>query len=120
MIQMFFFLQIKGTYLVIYGRTKTFTITLVLVAIGAYSSYVIGCHTITWYIEAILIIVSMNIYYFESLCIPCVQSLLVLFLVMPSEYPENTKPKIHKPVEAIAILYLLIHFIAPFISAFMK
>jgi len=39
---------------------------------------------------------------------------------MPSEYPENKKPKMHKPVEAIAILYVLIHFIAPFISAFMK
>lgn len=78
-------------------------ITLVLVAIGGYSSYILGCHNITWYIEAILII-----------------SLLALFLYMPSEYPENKKPKIHKPVEVIAILYVLIHFIAPFISAFMK
>lgn len=96
-------LKIKGTYLVIYGRVKTFIIALVLVAIGAYSSYIVGCHNITWYIEAILII-----------------SLLVLFLIMPSEFPENKKPKIHKPVEAIAILYLLIHFVAPFISAYMK
>lgn len=96
-------LKIKGTYLIIYGRVKTFIITVVLVAIGAYSSYILGCHNITWYIEAILII-----------------SLLALFLYMPSEYPVNTKPKIHKPVEAIAILYVLIHFIAPFISAFLK
>ena len=48
------------------------------------------------------------------------QSLLALFLYMPTEYPKDKKPKMHKPVEAIAILYVLIHFIAPFISAFMK
>lgn len=56
------FLQIKGTYLVIYGRWRTFAITLVLVIIGAYSSYILGCHTITWYIEAILIIVSTSVF----------------------------------------------------------
>jgi len=50
--------QIKGTYLVIYGRVYTFIITLVLVTIGAYNSYLLKCHMITWPVEAMLIIVS--------------------------------------------------------------
>ena len=47
------------------------------------------------------------------------QSLLALFLYMPSKYPLNTKPKAHKPVEAVAVLYLLVHFIAPFAATFL-
>ncbi|XP_065897804.1 uncharacterized protein [Dysidea avara] len=95
-------LKIKGTYLVIYGRVYTFIIALVLATIGAYNSYLLKCHMFTWPVEGILII-----------------SLLALFLYMPSKYPLNTKPKAHKPVEAVAVLYLLVHFIAPFAATFL-
>ena len=42
------------------------------------------------------------------------QSLLFLFL-LPVRGP---KPKAHKPVEAIAILYVLLHMWAPYLSSF--
>ena len=47
------------------------------------------------------------------------QSLLVLFLLPEKEpKPKGWKPKTHKPVEALAVIYVLVHMWAPYIASF--
>eukprot|EP00731_Ephydatia_muelleri_P011078 Em0005g1664a len=89
--------KLKGTYLVVCGKWKTFAVTVVTVAVGAVSSYVTGLHWLLWPMEAILLL-----------------SLLALFL-LPI---DKTMKKAHKPVELLSVLYLLLHLWAGYLSAF--
>ena len=47
--------QIKGTYLVVYGPAKTFLIVLVLVLMGAVSSYLLGLHLVLWPLQGLML-----------------------------------------------------------------
>ena len=47
--------QIKGTYLVVYGPVKTFLIVLVLVLMGAVSSYLLELHRILWPLQGLML-----------------------------------------------------------------
>ena len=47
--------QIKGTYLVVYGPAKTFLIVLVLVLMGAVSSYLLGLHPVLWPLQGLML-----------------------------------------------------------------
>ena len=47
------------------------------------------------------------------------QSLLLLFLLPEKEpKPKDWKPKAHKPVEGLSVIYILVHMWAPFIASF--
>ena len=47
--------QIKGTYLVVYGPVKTLLIVLVLVLMGAVSSYLFELHCILWPLQGLML-----------------------------------------------------------------
>lgn len=51
-------LQLKGTYLVIYGRWPTFLFTLGTVSVGVVSSYLAGLHWMLWPLQALMVVVS--------------------------------------------------------------
>ncbi|XP_064382251.1 uncharacterized protein LOC135331124 [Halichondria panicea] len=89
--------RLKGTYLVVCGKWPTFLAVLATVLVGVVSSYAMGLHRLLWPLEAVMIL-----------------SVLVLFL-LPLRGP---KPKSHKPVEALSIIYLLTHMWSPYISSF--
>lgn len=89
--------KLKGTYLVVCGKWKTFVISLVTVAVGAVSSYLTGLYWMLWPVEGVLLL-----------------SLLALF-ALPL---EGTIKKPHKPVELLSVIYLLLHLWAGYLSAF--
>lgn len=86
---------IKGTYLVVYGKWTTFLFVLATVLVGGASSYQIGSHWLLWPLEVLV-----------------VMSLLLQLLVSREPGPlkeGEKKPKSHKLVEALSIVYLLVH-----------
>lgn len=94
--------KIKGTYLIVCGKWPTFFFTVGTVSIGVASSFAAGFHWLLWPLEGLMI-----------------TSLLVLFLLPAKEpKPKGWKPKAHKPVEGLAIIYVLVHMWAPFIASF--
>ena len=132
-------LQIKGTYLVVYGPVKTFLIVLVLVLMGAVSSYLLELHRVLWPLQGLMLgvgwgrgrgqvwgvmggvytvgwghvglTVGVLCLFHQStavLSLPCQQSLVVLFL-LPQPTDKTVKPKAHKPVEALSVLFVLAH-----------
>jgi 4-hydroxybenzoate polyprenyltransferase len=90
---------IKGTYLVVYGKAKTYCIVLCSVLLGVVTSYTLGLHYVLWPMEIVML-----------------TSLLVLFLV-PQSTEKGSKPKAHKPVEGLAVLYVLVHLWSGFCVA---
>ena len=47
--------QVKGTYLVVYGPLKTFLLVLVLVLMGAVSSYLLELHHFLWPLQGLML-----------------------------------------------------------------
>ena len=47
--------QVKGTYLVVYGPLKTFLLVLVLVLMGAVSSYLLELHHLLWPLQGLML-----------------------------------------------------------------
>ncbi len=52
-----FFIQIKGTYLVVYGKWPTFGFTMATIFVGTVSSYLIGLNKLLWPLEGLMIMV---------------------------------------------------------------
>lgn len=50
--------QLKGTYLVIYGKWPTFFFTVGTVSVGVVSSYLAGLHWMLWPLQAFMLTVS--------------------------------------------------------------
>ena len=55
-----FFLQIKGTYLIVCGKWPTFFFTVGTVSIGVVSSLAAGLHWMLWPLEGLMIMVSLK------------------------------------------------------------
>lgn len=81
----------KGTYLIVYGRLKTYLFTLLTMSLGVYASYELGIAYLLWPLHAVLLV-----------------SLTLLFTV-----PQ--KKSKHKIVEAFSILFVLIHIWSAYI-----
>eukprot|EP00128_Syssomonas_multiformis_P010355 Colp12_sorted_trinity150504_noHs@7546 len=79
--------RIKGTYLVIYGKAKTFLITVGSVSLGIFASSRLGYEWLLFPIQVALLV-----------------SLALLFLLVPI-----SNRWAHKVVELIALIYLLLH-----------
>ena len=47
--------QVKATYLVVYGPLKTFLLVLVLVLMGAVSSYLLELHHLLWPLQGLML-----------------------------------------------------------------
>lgn len=54
------YLQIKGTYLVIYGKWPTFAFTVFTVLVGVASSFWMGLSWLLWPLEALMLLVSVH------------------------------------------------------------
>ena len=52
------FPQLKGTYLVIYGKWPTFVFTVATILVGVVSSYSLGLNWLLWPLELFMITVS--------------------------------------------------------------
>jgi 4-hydroxybenzoate polyprenyltransferase len=90
---------IKGTYLVVYGKWMTLLMVSFTIAVGAITSYYLNMNWLLWPMEALMI-----------------TSLIILFVVQ-SLVPDT---KAHKLVEALSVMYLLVHMWSGYINGLWK
>lgn len=109
------------------GKWPTFFFTVGTVSIGVVSAFAAGLHWLLWPLEGLMIMVTNDLtsHCKRKFCYDSIhfstsfQSLLVLFLLPEKEpRPKDWKPKAHKPVEGLAIIYVLFHMWAPYIASF--
>ncbi len=107
----------------VYGQWPTFCFTFGTVLVGVVSSYCLGVSFMLWPIEAVLILVSC-VWFIGFPFIPAVlkmQAMLLLFLFTrkPGKLEKGEKkPKAHKIVEVLSILYLMMHMWSGYLARF--
>lgn len=81
--------KLKGTYLIVYGKWKTFIMTVCTVAFGIYGSWKLGLDYILWPIQIGFLV------------------LLIVHFVVPNG--KGSVRKRHKLIEGLAFLYMILH-----------